>query len=136
MGIGRKVTPAMSSACADADPVGSGTGAQRPSELVAGPIDSGAAAVPSIARGNGVGYRFNFRDVFAQQSFLLEGLLLTLQLSFIAMALGLAVGVTCAAVRVCGPRPARLAVAGYVETIRNTPSWCSSFSSSSACRAS
>jgi len=68
-----------------------------------------------------VGYRFNFRDVFAQQSFLLEGLLLTLQLSFIAMALGLAVGVTCAAVRVYGPRPARLAVAGYVETIRNTP---------------
>ena len=68
-----------------------------------------------------MGYRFNFRDVFAQQSFLLEGLLLTLQLSFIAMALGLAVGVTCAAVRVYGPRPARLAVAGYVEAIRNTP---------------
>ena len=68
-----------------------------------------------------MGYRFNFRDVFAQQSFLLEGLLLTLQLSFIAMALGLAVGVTCAALRVYGPRPARLAVAGYVEAIRNTP---------------
>ena len=122
MGIGRKVTPAMRSNCAGADPVGSRTGAQRPRDLVVGPIDSGAVAVPSIAaRGNGVGYRFNFRDVFAQQSFLLEGLLLTLQLSFIAMALGLTVGVTCAAVRVYGPRPARLAVPGYVETIRNTP---------------
>ena len=51
MGIGRKVTPATSSACAGADPVGSRTGAQRPRELVAGPIDSGAAAVPSIAAG-------------------------------------------------------------------------------------
>src|SRR5829696_4106350 len=100
MRIGRKVTPTMNSASADADLGGSRTGAQGRRQLVAWPIDSGAAAVPSIvARGNGVGYRFNFRDVFAQQSFLLEGLLLTLQLSFIAMALGLALGVTCAAVR-------------------------------------
>src|SRR3954451_7085800 len=37
------------------------------------------------------------------------------------MALGLAVGVTCAAVRLYGPRPVRLVVATYVEAIRNTP---------------
>lgn len=66
-------------------------------------------------------YRFNFRDVLAQQDFLLEGLLLTLQLSLVTMVLGLAVGVSCAALSVYGPRSARIAVAGYVEAIRNTP---------------
>jgi polar amino acid transport system permease protein len=68
-----------------------------------------------------VGYRFNFRDVLAQQSFLLEGLSLTLQLSFVTMLLGLAIGVACASLRLYGPRPVRLVVATYVESIRNTP---------------
>jgi polar amino acid transport system permease protein len=68
-----------------------------------------------------LGYRFNFRDVLAQQDFLLEGLLLTLQLSLVTMVLGLAVGVTGAALRVYGARPVRVAVASYVEAIRNTP---------------
>jgi polar amino acid transport system permease protein len=68
-----------------------------------------------------VGYRFNFRDVFAQQDFLIEGLLLTLQLSFLAMALGLFVGIAGATLRLYGPRPVRVAVATYVEVIRNTP---------------
>jgi polar amino acid transport system permease protein len=68
-----------------------------------------------------LGYRFNFRDVLAQQDFLLEGLLLTLQLSLVTMVLGLAVGVTGAALRVYGARLVRVAVAGYVEAIRNTP---------------
>jgi polar amino acid transport system permease protein len=68
-----------------------------------------------------VGYRFNFRDVLAQQSFLLEGLSLTLQLSFVTMLLGLAIGVACASLRLYGPRPVRLVVATYVEAIRNTP---------------
>jgi polar amino acid transport system permease protein len=66
-------------------------------------------------------YRFNFRDVLAQQDFLLEGLLLTLQLSFLAMVLGLMVAVIGAASRLYGPRPVRIAVATYVEVIRNTP---------------
>lgn len=66
-------------------------------------------------------YRFNFRDVFAQTEFLLDGLLLTLQLSFATMAFGLVIGVACAALRLYGPRAARAAVATYVEVIRNTP---------------
>lgn len=66
-------------------------------------------------------YRFNFRDVFAQSEFLIEGLLLTLQLSFATMAFGLLIGVTCAALRLYGPRAVRAAVAAYVELIRNTP---------------
>ena len=68
-----------------------------------------------------MGYRFNFRDVLAQQNFLLEGLFLTLQLSFVTMLLGLTIGVACASLRLYGPRPVRLVVATYVETIRNTP---------------
>ncbi len=66
-------------------------------------------------------YRFNFRDVFGQTEFLLDGLWLTLQLSFATMALGFLIGVTCAALRLYGPRAARAAVATYVEVIRNTP---------------
>ena len=66
-------------------------------------------------------YRFNFRDVFAQTEFLLDGLWLTLKLSFATMAFGLLIGVTCAALRLYGPRAARAAVATYVEVIRNTP---------------
>jgi polar amino acid transport system permease protein len=73
--------------------------------------------VPSI----GWGITWAIASIFAQREFLLEGLLLTLQLSFLAMALGLLVGVTCAALRLYGPRPARALVATYVEVIRNTP---------------
>ncbi len=78
-------------------------------------------AVPSIDGGWDLNYRFNFRDVFAQQEFLLDGLLLTLQLSFATMAFGLVIGVTSAALRLYGPRPVRVAIATYVEVIRNTP---------------
>ena len=66
-------------------------------------------------------YRFNFRDVLAQQDFLLEGLALTLRLSFVTMLLGLLIGVVGGALRLYGPRPVRVAVAAYVEAIRNTP---------------
>ena len=38
-------------------------------------------------------YHFNFRDVFNNFDLLLEGMWLTLQLSAITMALGLAVGI-------------------------------------------
>src|SRR3954452_5586045 len=66
-------------------------------------------------------YRFNFRDVLAQQDFLLEGLFLTLRLSFVTMLLGLMIGVAGGALRLYGPRPVRMLIAGYVELIRNTP---------------
>lgn len=37
-------------------------------------------------------YNFQFRDVFAAWEFLLEGLVLTLELSLVTMAIGLAIG--------------------------------------------
>lgn len=66
-------------------------------------------------------YKFNFRDVLAQFDALLEGALLTLQLSAVTMLVGLAVGIIGALARSWGVAPVRLAAATYVETIRNTP---------------
>lgn len=68
-----------------------------------------------------VTYNFQFRDIFAQSDFLLDGLLLTLELSLFTMAMGLLIGVSGAAARVYGPDWLRRPVAVYVETIRNTP---------------
>lgn len=68
-----------------------------------------------------VTYNFQFRDIFAQSDFLLDGLLLTLELSLVTMAMGLLIGVAGAAARVYGPPWLRRPVAVYVETIRNTP---------------
>jgi polar amino acid transport system permease protein len=66
-------------------------------------------------------YQFNFRDVFAQFDTLVEGAVLTLQLSAVTMAAGLVLGIIGALARSWGGRPIRLAAATYVETIRNTP---------------
>jgi polar amino acid transport system permease protein len=68
-----------------------------------------------------VSYAFNFRDVFAAWEFLLDGLVLTLELSLVTMVAGLLIGMAGAAARVYGPRPLARAVAVYVEAIRNTP---------------
>ena len=68
-----------------------------------------------------VTYNFNFRDVFNNFDVLLEGMWLTLQLSAITMALGLAVGIVGAMMRTSGVRPLRWLAAAYVEVIRNTP---------------
>ena len=66
-------------------------------------------------------YSFQFRDVFAAWEFLLDGLLLTLELSLVTMVVGLVIGVAGAAARVYGPSWIRRPVAVYVEAIRNTP---------------
>jgi len=66
-------------------------------------------------------YSFQFRDVFASWEFLLDGLLLTLQLSLVTMAAGLIIGMAGAAARVYGSPWIRRPVAVYVEAIRNTP---------------
>jgi len=66
-------------------------------------------------------YTFNFRDIWAQGDFIVGGVLVTLMLSGIAMAAGLAIGTAGAAARVYGPRWLRSLVVAYVETIRNTP---------------
>ena len=66
-------------------------------------------------------YSFQFRDVFAAWEFLLEGLILTLELSLIAMVAGLVIGLAGAAGRVYGRPWLRRSIAVYVEMIRNTP---------------
>lgn len=53
--------------------------------------------------------------------FLLSGAWLTLQVSFIAAALGLVIGVLGAAAKTSGIKPLALAASAYVEFIRNTP---------------
>lgn len=66
-------------------------------------------------------YRFNFRDVLAQFDTLLDGAVLTLQLSALTMAVGLLIGIAGALARSWGVLPIRFAAAAYVEAIRNTP---------------
>src|SRR3954471_19866186 len=66
-------------------------------------------------------YNFQFRDVFAAWEFLLEGLVLTLELSLVTMVMGLLIGVAGAAGRVYGPVWLKRVLAVYVEAIRNTP---------------
>jgi len=66
-------------------------------------------------------YSFQFRDVFAAWEFLLDGLVLTLELSLVTMVAGLVIGMAGAAARVYGPKWLSRAVAVYVEAIRNTP---------------
>lgn len=66
-------------------------------------------------------YSFQFRDVFAAWESLADGVELTLLLSTATMLCGMAIGTAGAACRLYGPRWAGLAVAAYVEAIRNTP---------------
>ena len=66
-------------------------------------------------------YKFQFRDVFAQQDAILEGLLTTLELSAAVIALGFVVGVVTATLLVYGRPAARRIAEGYVAVIRNTP---------------
>ena len=66
-------------------------------------------------------YQFNFAPVLAEWPRLLDGVLLTLWLSFAGIVLGTALGIGLAALRATAPRPVGAVVAGYVEVIRNTP---------------
>lgn len=66
-------------------------------------------------------YNFRFGVVWRYQDQIVEGLLLTLQLSAITMVLGLVIGLV-VAVMSTSTRPAlRLPARVYVEVIRNTP---------------
>jgi polar amino acid transport system permease protein len=66
-------------------------------------------------------YQLQFGAVFARMDMLVDGFLLTLQLTVITSCLGFLIGLACAVTRTYGPTPARLAVAAYVEVFRNTP---------------
>jgi polar amino acid transport system permease protein len=68
-----------------------------------------------------VNYVFQFNVVWEHFPELLNGALLTIQLSATAMALGLCLAVLCAYGKSAGPRPLRALIGAYVELIRNTP---------------
>ncbi len=66
-------------------------------------------------------YRFQFQVIWDNWEMLLEGVTLTLQLSALAIVLGLLVGIVGALCRTSGNRFLGLLAAAYVEAIRNTP---------------
>ena len=66
-------------------------------------------------------YRFQFQVIWDNWELLLEGVGLTLQLSALAITLGLIVGIIGALCRVSGNRYLKMVSAAYVEAIRNTP---------------
>ena len=66
-------------------------------------------------------YAFHFNVVWDHWRDLAEGAWLTIQLSSLAMVLGLAVATACVYAKAAGPGPVRWAIAAYIELIRNTP---------------
>lgn len=66
-------------------------------------------------------YTFQFDAVFAAWPLLVKGTWITIQLSLLAMLLGLLVAIACAWGKTAGPRPLRWAINAYIELIRNTP---------------
>ena len=66
-------------------------------------------------------YTFQFDQVLAAWPQLLQGTWVTIQLSFLAMAIGLVVAIACAWGKTSGPAPLRFAINAYIELIRNTP---------------
>ena len=66
-------------------------------------------------------YTFQFGDVFAAWPLLLRGTWNTIELSLLAMLLGLALAIVCARGKTSGPKPLRFVINVYIELIRNTP---------------
>lgn len=66
-------------------------------------------------------YQFEFGPVFAAWPTLLHGTWVTIQLSLLAMVLGLVVAILGAWGKTAGPPPVRMAINVYIELIRNTP---------------
>jgi polar amino acid transport system permease protein len=66
-------------------------------------------------------YAFHFNVVWDHWRDLAEGALLTIQLSSLAMVLGLIVAIVFVYAKAAGPRTVRWSVAAYIELIRNTP---------------
>ena len=66
-------------------------------------------------------YTFQFDQVLAAWPQLLQGTWVTIQLSFLAMAIGLVVAIVCAWGKTSGPTWLRFVINAYIELIRNTP---------------
>ena len=65
--------------------------------------------------------QLDFAAVLVDWALLARGAALTLALTAVSAVLGVALGIACARARTHGPVPLRIAVAAYVEAIRNTP---------------
>lgn len=66
-------------------------------------------------------YNFRFGALWRFREQILEGVLLTLQLSVVTMVCGLAIGLVVAMASTSPLKPLRVAARIYVEAIRNTP---------------
>lgn len=66
-------------------------------------------------------YDFNFAPVFDSFDSLLVGAWLTIQMSCVAMVIGLILSILGAVGKTSGPKPVRIAINLYIEIIRNTP---------------
>ncbi|MHA1567645.1 MAG: ABC transporter permease subunit, partial [Alphaproteobacteria bacterium] len=66
-------------------------------------------------------YTFRFRDVWRQHDLLLEGAILTLQLSVVTIFFGLLIGILGAGMKTSHFKSLRGIASVYVEVIRNTP---------------
>lgn len=66
-------------------------------------------------------YSFQFGAVFEAWPLLVKGTFNTIELSLLAMVLGLLVAIVCAWGKTAGPGPLRWVINAYIEIIRNTP---------------
>ncbi|KAA0969451.1 amino acid ABC transporter permease [Aureimonas fodinaquatilis] len=66
-------------------------------------------------------YQFDFQAVLEHWPLLLQGVLVTLQITAVSTVLGIILGSICAGLRTSHVRWARAVVTVYVEIIRNTP---------------
>ncbi|MDP2778889.1 amino acid ABC transporter permease [Devosia sp.] len=68
-----------------------------------------------------MGYEFDFAPVFANFDQLIEGALITIQLTVGAIVFGTLIAVPCAIGKTAGPRYVVWPINAYIEIIRNTP---------------
>lgn len=66
-------------------------------------------------------YTFQFHEIWQGWDKLVQGCIVTIQLSAAAMVIGLLIALVCAALRKTSLRPVHFIVNLYVEVIRNTP---------------
>lgn len=66
-------------------------------------------------------YQLRWNYVFDHKDWFIDGLILALQISFVALLIGSVIGLLCAFARSSGNRVLSIIVTGYVELIRNLP---------------